>query len=219
MPQLLAQRFAELSAQAKTLAATRSISRDVGGGTIEGVDSHQFLGWCVKVKNLLSNACGPDSEHYRAFVHAERLPSWAGNWLNFQQSNAVFEAAMEDFEGGYLASIQNLVRAEVLGTELEQAQELLEAGYESAAAVVAGVVLETTMRQMCAARSIPVGKLDRMNADLAKSGLYNALVQKQITFIAAIRNAAAHGDKGSFGREDVRTMVNEVERLVRSWLT
>jgi hypothetical protein len=53
-----------------------------------------------------------------------------------------------------------------------------------AAAVIAGTVLETALRQLC---------LDRMNADLAKAGVYNSLMQKRITALAAIRNRAAHG--------------------------
>ena len=43
---------------------------------------------------------------------------------------------------GYLNSVRNLVQAEVFESELDQARELLSGGYSSAAAVVAGVVLD-----------------------------------------------------------------------------
>lgn len=50
-------------------------------------------------------------------------------------------AAREEIEGGNLTSVRNLVHA-----ELEHARELLRSGYTMAAAVVAGVVLETMLR-------------------------------------------------------------------------
>ncbi|MHC8349823.1 hypothetical protein ACYZT7_10720 [Pseudomonas sp. RT4P38] len=60
--------------------------------------------------------------------------------------------------------------AEVFGSELEQANELLAAGYASAAAVAAGVFLETTIRNLCIDHEIEHGKLDKMNADWPKCG-------------------------------------------------
>ena len=219
MTQLLRKRFSELEAQAEQVSATRATSRGFSSTTEANVDRELFLAWCVKVKNLLTTACGRDSEHYRAFVEAEDYSSWAGNISNFLRARAVFGAAQEDFEGGYLVSVRNLVQAELFDTELEQAKELLSAGYHPAAAVIAGVVLETTLRQLCTAKQIATGKLDKMNADLAKAGQYNSLVQKRITSIAAIRNSAAHGDQAAFSQEDVTTMIDDVGRLIESWLS
>jgi hypothetical protein len=219
MTQLLRKRFAELEAQASQLEGTRTVTRGINSGTDEYVNRELFLAWCVKAKNLLTSACGPDSEHYKAFIEAENYPSWSGNLPNFQRTCAVFGAAKEDFEGGYLASVRNLVQAEVFETELEQAKELLQSGYFPAAAVVAGVVLEANLRQLCASKNLPPGKLDRMNTDLAKAGAYNSLVQKRITALAAIRNSAAHGDHSAFKKEDVVSMIDEVERLVSAWLS
>jgi hypothetical protein len=131
---------------------------------------------------------------------------------------AVFLAAKEDFEGGYLNSLRNLVQAEVFTSELEQAEELLKSGYATAAAVIAGVVLETTLRDLCTARGIPHGKLDKMNADLAKDGAYNTTQQKRITALAGIRNSAAHGKPEEFTPADVKGMIEDVERFLAAHL-
>jgi hypothetical protein len=219
MTEALKRRFADLDAQADKIESTRHMSSGFQGGTDINVSSEDFLAWCVKVKNLLSVSCGPQSEHYKAFVVAESYSSWSGNHVRFKRAKAVFGAAREDFEGGYVASIRNLIQAEVFDTELEQAKELLAAGYHQAAAIIAGVVLETSLRQHCDQEQIEPGKLDRMNADLAKAGKYNSIMQKRITSLAAIRNAAAHGDLQAFSRSDVAAMINEVERLVGSWLS
>ena len=90
----------------------------------------------------------------------------------------------------------------------------MNSGYTTAAAVVAGVVLETGLRELCADNGFATGKLEKMNADLAKAGVYNKLVQKQITALADIRNSAAHGKPEQFGKEDVANMIRDVQKFL-----
>lgn len=116
-----------------------------------------------------------------------------------------------------MESARSLIQAEVFEDELAQAQELLGKGYY-AAAVIAGVVLETGIRELCDRHSIPHGKLDKMNADLAKAGVYNALQQKQITAMAAIRNSAAHGKPEEFKQQDVEDMIRDVGQFLAQHL-
>lgn len=138
------------------------------------------------------------------------------NYEVFRSLRAVLLAAKEDYEGGYLNKIRQLVQAEVFDSELEQAEELLNSGYITAAAVIAGVVLETGMREMCVDRGLQVGKLDKMNADLAKAGAYNKLMQKQITALADIRNSAAHGKSDQFAKDDVSSIIRDVQKILAS---
>ena len=218
MTRLHQKRFDELQAQAAEIAATQRSEHSQFSGSYKVVDSERLLGWTVKVKNLLANVCGTESEHYRAFNEADEPQSYEDNVARFLRVRSVFMAAKEDFEGGYLSSIRTLVQAEVFSNELDQARELLSASYASAAAVIAGVVLETNLRELCVQRNIATGKLERMNADLVKAGAYNVLVQKKITALAAIRNSAAHGNTTEFKFEDVSVMLAEVERLLEGWL-
>jgi len=187
-------------------------------GRYEHVDAEQLLNWCVKTRNLISNACGRESEHYKSFVAAEEPSSFSGNYENLKSLRAVFTAAHEDFKGGYLISVRNLVQAEIADSELDQARELHKSGYISAAAVVAGVVLETTLRTLCDAQGLSHGRLDKMNADLAKAGQYNSLMQKRVTALAAIRNSAAHGSTSDFTAADVFSMIADVERFAQDSL-
>ncbi len=84
--------------------------------------------------------------------------------------------------------------------------------------MVAGVVLETMLRTLCDLHGIAHSKLDKMNADLAKTGQYNTLMQKRITALAAIRNSAAHGSTGGFTAADVSSMISDVERFAQDSL-
>ena len=220
MTKLLEKRFAELKSQILDIESTRQTRNDrFGGSSTEYVDDNLLLNWGVKVKNLLLSACGENSQHLLSFVEAEKPQSFTDNFDKLCRMKAVFMAAKEDFEGGYLNSVKNLIHAEVFDSELEQASALLSSGYSSAAAVIAGVVLETTIRNLCIEYAIDIAKLDKMNADLAKAGAYNALQQKRITAQAAIRNSAAHGKPEEFSKEDVKAMIEEIERFVSSILS
>lgn len=208
----LSQRFAELAEQLEILAATKKYQ----GEDFEGdyIDNHMFTGWKIKTRHLIAMVCGEKSTHYEEFVERENGGFYSTNYTDMLHLKAVFEATREDFEGGYLNSVRSLVQAEVFSNELEQAHELFKSGYHVPAAVVAGVVLETTLRQLCEDADIAAGSLNKMNADLSKAGVYNLLVQKRITALADIRNNAAHGNPENFTIDDVRDMIAKVEAFV-----
>ncbi len=218
MTALLKKRFSELCDQLEAVEATKHDEWNAAfGKSSTQIDRNLFLNWKVKAKSLLQSACGADSLHFKHFEENES-GSFLTSYEILGQLRAVFMAAKEDFEGGYLLSVKSLVQAEVFDSELEQASELLKSGYRCAAAVVAGVVLETTLRDLCAQNGIDSGKLDKMNADLAKVGKYSVLVQKKITALADIRNNAAHGHPTKFNDEDVASMIKDVERFLMDHL-
>ena len=218
MNKLFKQRFEKLNLEADKIEKTKEYS---SGMYSKGdfIDNHLLLKWKVQVQDLLLKICGEESQYFRQFQKAEEVVMGMTNYDTFKDLQSVFLAAKEDFEGGYLSSIKTLVQAEVFDSELEQAKELLNTGYLSAAAVIAGVVLETALRELCDKENIPHGKLDKMNADLAKAGKYNKLMQKRITALADIRNSAAHGKVDEFTKQNVVNMIDEVEQFLANHLT
>jgi len=58
-----------------------------------------------------------------------------------------------------------------------------------------------------------------MNAALAKSGVYNSLVQKRITQLADLRNKAAHGKWSEFLEADVKDMMAHVRSLMETYFS
>jgi hypothetical protein len=219
MPNLHSRRFSELVDQLAAVEQSKHFETDFSGKSREYVDDQLLLNWRVKARSLLVNACGEASQHFKAFAEAEETSMYTTNLQILARVRAVFLAAKEDYEGGYLSSVRNLVQAEVFESELEQASELLAAGFVAPAAVVAGVVLETALRNLCSLHSLAPASLERMNADLTKAGAYNSLVQKRITALAAIRNSAAHGKTSEYTAADVKAMVPDVERLVGQFLS
>jgi hypothetical protein len=218
MPNKFSSRFAELQREATAILQTISPYGSSVANAIVGQDDNAVLNWALKAKHLIGIACGQDSAHYEEFTRMDMVYKGAGAVLRLNTLLAVFHAAQSDFNGGYFDSIRSLIQAQVFGTELEQATELLQNGYKVPAAVVAGIVLETALRELCDRNQIQHGKLDKMNADLAKNGTYNLLMQKRITALAQIRNDAAHGKHDQFNETDVERMIADVERFLADYL-
>lgn len=219
MTDIYRKRFGELLNQLEDLLASKSSRYDnFTEKHREEIDSNEFIEWKVKTRNLLSKSCGKDSEHYIEFSETDVVGMYGTYLSTLKRLKAVFVAAKEDYEGGYMRTTRSLIQAEVFDSELEQAQELLRLGYKTPAAVVAGVVLETALRELCDQKEICHGKLDKMNADLFKSGKYNKLQQKRITALADIRNSAAHGKSNEFSETDVESMIQDIERFLTEHL-
>ncbi len=213
------QRFEELASEIVNVESTLSTHVSRQFGARQYVDGEALLAWSLKARHLISEICGPESEYYKQFVASQTSNTYGTNHDIMKNLRAVFNATRNDFEKGYLNSVRNLIQAEVFSTELDQAKELLSTGYVVASAVIAGVVLETSLRQMCIDASLPTGKLDKMNADLAKAGVYNLFVQKRITSLADIRNNAAHGHPDKFNKNDVQEMIAYIENFMAERLT
>lgn len=215
----IARRFVELNQQLEQILASKATRiSSVHGTSTEYIDSNLVLNWSVKVKSLFERLGVEATSQLRLFIDAEKYKSMESEFSRLKRLRAIFLATKEDFEGGYLVSYRSLIQAEVFTCELEQAEELLKSGYATAAAVIAGVVLETTLRDLCSAHDLMHGSLNKMNDDLAKAGAYNASQKKRITALAAIRNSAAHGKPDEFTAADVRGMIDDVERFLASTL-
>ncbi len=171
--------------------------------------------------NLIGKACGQNSDHRKSLEriaitqNADHSPSMLPQCLG------VIKAARDDFEGNLLIDLKALVQAEVLGDFLDQADALIAGGYHHPAASLAGAILEDGLRKLCDLKGISYPtktKIDALNADLARAGVYDKLIQKQITALADVRNKADHGEFDKFKPEDTEHMVTWVKRFLADYL-
>ncbi len=103
-------------------------------------------------------------------------------------------------------------------------QHLLDEGYQDPAAVLIGSSLEVHLRNLCVKNGIDITfetkkgikrkKADRLNADLHKAVVYNALDHKSITAWLDLRNKAAHGEYGKFTPNQVLNMLSGVREFI-----
>lgn len=183
-----------------------------------GVD---YLRFRTESLNLIKRTCGEESEHYQQMRRLAEGKNTSSNSLYYHQCYGVLEAAYRDFSEDFLFDIRTMVRADLLGSFIEQAEILLNEGYYVPAASLTGAVLEDTLRKMCDQRNISYPektKIDVLNTLLAKAGAYKKLIQKEITAKADIRNNADHGKFDQFTEPDVKDMVIWVQRFVSEYL-
>lgn len=208
------KRIEQLLEEAQEVNKTK-VSRNDGWGIKSDVDDFKYEQWKQKVKNIIEITTGKESSYLQQFHKIDDMVfNLKQTYPRFNKHHALLSALKDDYENGYLTSIKNLIQAEVFDSEIEQAEELLNKKYKSAAAVIAGVVLETAIRSLCDQHAIEHGKLDKMNADLTKAGVYNKLQQKQITALAEIRNYAAHGKEEEYTHDNVENMIRDIEKFL-----
>jgi len=202
-------RLDELIELGKRVLSTRR-SPSPGHITSDFVDVQLANQWLTSCLNLLSRVFGEASAHYQS------LSKHFSSYLKFpdvDQAFGVLLAAKDDYEKGSLFEVKVLIEAELFDDFLEQAENLLRSGYHQPAAVIAGSVLEDGLRKLCEKQGITLPdkpKLDWMNSELAKRGVYNKLTQKKIISLADIRNNAAHGKWNEFQKSDVEEMLRSV---------
>ena len=211
---IVTRRFEELQQKADAVIGVKVLdfTSSDDGTRYYKVPSALYKEWATNVLNLLDRTFGDKSIHYQNFW--EHYCSFEGWESNFQDTYAIFKAAREDYEGGYLFNIRTLAKAEVLADAMAQAKALLQAGYKDPACILARVSLESALKDLAGKFGVTEGKLERMNADLCKANAYNMAKQKQITAWAEIGNKAAHGEWTQYTDQDAAAMVSGVELLV-----
>jgi len=203
---IVSRRLAELEAKIDAVEAPNPSLRG------DRLDDALFQEWTNSVLSLLQRVFGERSSHFTNFKDLYVREHGSQFWFN--QLKGVFRSAKSDYEGGYLFNLESLVSAEVAEDILEQSSLLLKSKYKDAACVLAGAALETALGRLCVNSGLPKAKMDRMNADLAKQGIYNVGMQKQITAWADRRNNAAHANFGAYTAADVESMIEGVRRFI-----
>jgi hypothetical protein len=176
------------------------------------ISNLEYDKWYSSAKNLIERACGKYGIHCKQIedIYTRTHGSSGG----MPSCLGVLESAYEDFKLGLLEDIHALITAEVFTDFIEQAEYLLDEGYKLPAAVLMRGVLEDSLRTLCckeAKISLPDKfRLEWMNTELVKVGVYNRNVQKQVTAWAAIGNSAAHMKIDEFSETDVKNMINGI---------
>jgi len=187
-----------------------------------------YVQWIVNSKNILKLASGgEDSIHYESFLQLEKPQTFESKSSVLKRLVSILRACLDDLNNGFLISFKQIIQAEVFDSELEQATYFLNENYKIPAAVIAGVVLETAIKELCINNGIDIylpdgkreKKLEKLNEDLTKSGVYPLTQQKKVTYYADIRNNAAHGKPENFDPEDVRDMIKGIEKLLMDYLS
>ena len=136
----------------------------------------------------------------------------------------IVAALREDVASDHLASLEELIHAELFADFLAMADHLLDNGFKDAAAVVSGSALEAHLLQLCrkhdidtqlsAGTNVQPKRADRLNADLAAVGAISKLDQENVTAWLDLRNKAAHGKYDEYEKAQLALHIASVRDFI-----
>jgi hypothetical protein len=176
----------DLRKEAAAVNATRQRG-DLGGWVDDGKLNGLMAGCRLLVAKL-----GPFGKVWDEML---QLPP-NNNEEHFDKVSAVLDSIANALAKGRLATVEEVVSAEVLGDLLEHAEELLKSRFNLAAATILRAVLEERLRKLCMSKGC-TPTAQRPTIENFKQSLYAAqvidrIVVKDIDWMAGVGNAAAH---------------------------
>jgi len=209
----LIERVGQLLEKGQKVVATKRSNSSEHVIAPSTVNSPLFHEWKNNSQNFISMVCGEDSPYYKNFVEGVKTahPSDVDHGIG------ILTALKEDLELGYLTRVKDLVSAEIFTDFIEMAQHLLNNSYKDPAASLVGAVLENGLRQIAQKHAVEVKSGDdigSLNTKLADKEVYSRLIQKQIQAWKAIRDSADHGKFSDYKSDDVKAMLEGVQRFL-----
>jgi len=178
---------------------------------------------------LIRRLYGTDSQYMLNWQKVLDTPNFTAMHINYfkhiSELVGILKGIQHDIKSGILSDLRRLINAEIFSDFLDMSEHLLNEGYKDAAAVILGAVLEDSLRKLADSNGIDTttanGKpptINTLNVALTKKGIYNLLVQKQITTWADLRNNAAHGHFNEYDIEQVKQMFLFVQKFCTDYL-
>jgi hypothetical protein len=168
--------------------------------------------------NLLRNAFGESSVHYRNFKDSydkftQRL--YVGD---FDGLRGIFTAAKEDYEGGHFFSVQSVISGELFGDFVVLAKQSLSEGYKDVAAVLACAALEDALKRYALSQDLDVQdkSMQEVVAALKSKGLVSGAQKPLLDTMPKIRDYAMHANWDKIKQEDVSGIIGFVEQFLLS---
>lgn len=172
--------------------------------------------WSTSVLNLLENAgLRTHRQNFRSIYNH----SFARRGLMTTDLDAalgVFRAAKEDYEGGYVFSLEKAVSGELFGDFVLLAEQSLAEGYKDVAAVLACAALEDALKRYARTEGLDVDNADMqqvVNA-LKSKGLVSGAQKTLLDPMPKIRDFAMHANWDKISPESVSGVIGFVKQFL-----
>lgn len=221
-----------------SLTEVQVMDPEPGYSPIEGYepDTESYVKWKTNCITLLNQILTKNSVHYylvKEFISLKSVDEDLVSKEFLIAKVAKLKAIKDDFEEGFLEDLSLQIEAEISADYMTQAEALLNeektGRYNHVpAAVLAGAVLEKSLRTLCGKQVPPIqtlndnGKpltLHPLTEELKKAKVFNEVLAKQLQAWAVIRNKAAHGEFDKFNSPDVELMIKGVNNFLATYMT
>ena len=137
----------------------------------------------------------------------------------FRQQLSIVQSVKERFRSS-LFDIRQLAQADLFDSELDAAKELVKNKFNRAGGVVAGVVLERHLKEVCANHGLTIRKKDPQISDLndkLKSESVIDLPQwRSIQHLGDLRNLCAHDNEAEPTRDQADDLITGVAKITKT---
>jgi hypothetical protein len=205
-----ARRFLELEDQYRNLPY-----RAYGGGITGRHVPHGFWRqWATSADSLIRAAFGEGAAHHRNFSSLYAHTHDAEE--SIAALHAVFSAAKDDFEGGYVFNVDLRVSGEVFGDFVVLAHHALSEGHKDVAAVLASAALEDALKRYAVAQGLDVNEKTMQDiVNLLKgAGLVGGAQKALLDTMPRLRNFALHAQWEKLTEPDVNSIIGFVESFL-----
>lgn len=137
----------------------------------------------------------------------------------FQQQLGILKSAQKKFESS-LFDIKQLLQADLFDSELDAAMELNKKGFIRAAGAVAGVVLESHLKQVCKNHKITITKrnptISYLNDLLKTERVIDVPKHRNIQLLADWRNLCDHDKETNPSKENVTKLIEGINEIIKT---
>ena len=184
-------------------------------------DDHAYSckGWLASAQNLVHLVVSSPKNPYQASV--DKICSKERGYC-IQESvgevNVILQSLLNDINNGMLASVENQTKALVFDDFLDHAKAYAKQEMKNEAGVIACVVFEDTLRNICRNNGIEESgaKLDQLITELTKLDVISQIKAKRARVAAHVRTQATHAQWDEFDLSDVKTTIEFTEELINA---
>lgn len=210
------QRLTELIEQSKTLSVGNEYGQCVHEKQIADCSA-----WITAAQNAVHLVFSSPTAPYRQ--KADQIASRSHGYVIHTAVGklaSVLRNMVIDANAGLLASVANQARAETFDDFLDHGEAYLKDGRKNEAGVIAGVVFEDTLRQVCRNEGIVEKglKLDGLISELTTRSELSGVKAKRARVAAHVRTKASHAQWDEYELEDVRATIEFARELISAKL-
>ena len=137
----------------------------------------------------------------------------------FRQQLSIVKAIRERFQST-LFDIRQLAQADLFDSELDAAKELVKNKFTRAAGIVAGVVLERHLKEVCANHGLNLRKkapqISNLNDDLKDADVIDIPQWRSIQYLGDLRNLCAHDRRSEPTQGQVEELLAGVAKVSKT---
>jgi hypothetical protein len=139
--------------------------------------------------------------------------------MRFKTQLDILKSIRARFESS-LFDIKQLVQADLFDSELDTARELLKNGFLRPAGIVAGVVMESHLSQVCSNHGVTTKKKNPAISDfndlLKKNNVFDVPQWRFIQRLGDLRNLCAHKGTREPTKDEVAELIDGVDKITKT---